>query len=1679
MICWLGVLALFISNAQPLYAQGDPNTQRGVRPFGSYNGGNIDTIDLSNGSLAVDIPLISYPQRGGKLGLGFKLHYRNNGNYYDVSCAPQGSPCGADGLYYFDHGFSIVREGEFAARVNCLPILGDPLNSHQCSAAIEMSDGPVHTLLPTTPNNWLAIDGSGFQANMDMSLYFAPFRSVTDANGVRSTSLSPGAPGTIEDTNGNLITVTSDNYIDTMGRVVPKTYAATTDYTGCTGPLPTASAYVWNFPGLNGGSYPIKFCYGGPVTEISDFYTQQTTLQAHPLQSLVLPDGSAWTFEYTTDTKGDLKQITFPDGGTLSYTWTSPALLKASHSYTFTRGIATRTLNPNNGVTPAATWSYTYGRSVGGPTTTRVKDPDLNETLHSFVPHPQTLRSFYESEAKFFQGPSANGALLKTEQTEYKFSDAAIGTAAPIRKTTIWPNGKQSKIEADHDTAVTFHNIVFKGDGNFNNAYDTTRQGSYGLVLATREYDYGDGAPGPLLKSTTTTHLALINGDYLNNNLLSLPSAVRITDGAGAQQSYTSFGYDGVALVSSGITTQHNPQPSAGAARGNLTSINHWLNGGAVTTANCSSPVNGYVVNRNTYYDTGAVAQSVDACGRTTTFAYSPVFAGAYQTQTTSPIPDPSGSSGSSTPLTTSANYDFSTGLVTSITDANGQTTTYEYNDPFNRLTKVNRSDGGWTSYEYVRSPGNPSGAAYVVARTSLDGARTVDSLQFFDGLGRSSRQFQSESGSRYLVTDTQYDLQGRVWRVSNPYRSAGTGGPINPSGEWTTTQYDALGRVTTVTAPDGASIYTAYNSNQAMVTDQTGKRRSSETDGLGRLVKVTEDPNGLNYDTYYSYDVLGNVRQVTQGSQTRSFVYDSLSRLISATNPESGTITYAYDSNGNLIEKKDARGVRTTVTYDALNRARSKIYTGLTPEGTTAANATFPVFYFYDDYSTLPSGAPTWPGTPSKGRLIGVTYGSGSDGTYYKYDALGGIATNHQRQGTANYATTYTYNLAGAETVESRGNPIRRRNLMTYDEAGRLSVMQTTAYPFLSVSDLVRDVSYTPFGALQSETYGNGLIHSMDYNVRLQPTEIRVGRPDNLESVFRINYIFGTAYNVNGQDPEITLAHNNGNAARIKYFISGALQYSQTFQYDPVNRLRYAVEHKNGVYNDGARAWYQTFDYDRYGNRGINVANTSDNVDAANSALQLADFSAANNRITRAGFAYDAAGNLIAEPGKNYAYDAENRIVTAAVAGGGTSQYVYDGNGRRVKKIVGGVATRFEYGAGGELIAERNDANGALIKEYFYKGGILATSETGTTYEYATADHLGSPRAWTNQDGALVVGGRHDYRPFGEELFAGYGLRATDQGYAANTQADGQRKQFGSKDRDSETGLDYSYARYYSPAQGRFTSVDPEVQQVGAMVNPQNWNGYAYAINNPLTYVDRTGKWPTEIHNLIIQLAFPGLYPHSIESIQTGSHGVDVPNTILESHANEHAMQGLGQTLGDAHKGYQQFIDLNSSRASSEQLEWSKSPWANPDNLCFYSRFGGGSLDYFGRAIHPIMDNTSPAHMPFQLYEGLSLKGNVYIDSMLISAWIGGLWEHSSREASISDAQLNGAISAVREHFKNVYGETLYRQAVPLLFENATFSVVDGKPILNAGNLGTITVHPDGTMQYEGPLFKSDPKRW
>src|ERR1043166_1703181 len=172
------------------------------------------------------------------------------------------------------------------------------------------------------------------------------------------------------------------------------------------------------------------------------------------------------------------------------------------------------------------------------------------------------------------------------------------------------------------------------------------------------------------------------------------------------------------------------------------------------------------------------------------------------------------------------------------------------------------------------------------------------------------------------------------------------------------------------------------------------------------------------------------------------------------------------------------------------------------------------------------------------------------------------------------------------------------------------------------------------------------------------------------------------------------------------------------------------------------------------------------------------------------------------------YSYDGEDKMTAA-----GGSAYFCDGEGRRVKKVVGGLTTVLVYDAGGRLVAE-------------YGGAASQTSGTG----YVTQDMLGSTRVVTGQGGE--VRGRYDYLPFGEEVYIGR------QGYGGED----IRQRFTSKERDEETGLDYFVNCYYSSAQGRFTSYDPLFINARRLVDPQRLNVYAYSRNNPLRYIDPDG---------------------------------------------------------------------------------------------------------------------------------------------------------------------------------------------------------------------------------------------
>ena len=1092
----------------------------------------------------------------------------------------------------------------------------------------------------------------------------------------------------------------------------------------------------------------------------------------------------------------------------------------------------------------------------------------------------------------------------------------------------------------------------------------------------------------------------------------------------------------------------------------------------------------------------GNVVITIDAKGNATTLNYDDKFG------------TPNGEAGSNTPPTNPnwLNGQNTFAFPTSVTNALGHVARTQFDYFLGRPVDAEDPNGVKSSLYYEDSLDRPTKAIRAVGIASLvnqsvitynDGAKTIttasdkdangdgvfQSQAKYDGLGRTWRAASLHGNGQWSVVETEFDALGRAWRTSNPYFAANLNGGINPSGVWTTATFDALSRVIQVTTPDSANVMTVYSGNQVTVTDQAGKNRRSETDALGRLVKVWENPTGLNYLTSYSYDALDNLKMVMQDAQTRTFNYDSLNRLTSAMNPESGTVSYTYDANGNLLTKLDARNITTTFTYDALNRPKTKMYVndgGITPA----------VSYLYDS-DAFPTGAPSpFNRGSSTGRLVAVNYGGGSQGDYFGYDELGRVVRKTQRLGSINFPMTASYNRAGAMLNESY--PSGRTVTMAYDNAGRLSNLAGTLGDS-TFRNYATGLSYTAAGQLTKETFGTTptpLYHRMTFNSRQQMDNIRLGTGavDNFGATDNWNRGELRMY-YNSDSMPASGANNNGNLYRAEHVIpmddnidqhANSVSY---YNYDSLNRLKSVDELPIASWVNAGGGWLpqsyaQRYKYDRWGNRTIDTPGTW-GIGINRKAF---DVNTSNNRLTmpvgQTGMmTYDAAGNLTFDnytntASHNYQYDAENRLKQAMV-GSTTNTYYYDADGRRVRRVTGATETWQVYGLGGELLAEypANAAAANPQKEYGYRNGQLLVvydaTETGNKqWQWLVTDQLGTPRMIADLSGSLTGMKRHDYLPFGEELYAGMGIRSASTGYAA---PDKVRQQFGTKERDNETGLDYSHARYYSSVQGRFTGADPTLQQVRSMVNPQNWNGYTYAINNPLAYVDQNGKWPRGIHDFIIRLAFPGLGIGSVQTIQYGSFRTDMPGTIFESNANQHAMRQPSQTLEQAQQGYQQYIDYMSASASAIQQMAGNVNGSGLNPI---------SLEQFGNAIHPIMDNTSPAHAPFQLYDAPNFTGTPSIDGMLAYIWAQEMRAHAAAEAAISEAQLNSAVSAVRAQFKKVYGQELYNRAVPGLFQNATFLLIGGKPTVNAGDLGTVTIRADGSQGYQGPLTPDKPRR-
>jgi YD repeat-containing protein len=175
------------------------------------------------------------------------------------------------------------------------------------------------------------------------------------------------------------------------------------------------------------------------------------------------------------------------------------------------------------------------------------------------------------------------------------------------------------------------------------------------------------------------------------------------------------------------------------------------------------------------------------------------------------------------------------------------------------------------------------------------------------------------------------------------------------------------LGRTTQKELPDGSITHYSYAGNTVTVSDPAGKTKTFTIDALGNLTQVQEpDPTLGTVSTNYTYDILNHLIQVSmpRGSNTQTRTFNYLTgttvgtNLLSATNPENGTVTYTYNSDSTLHTKTDAKSQVFTYSYDSYKRL-TQIMVGSTVLRT-----------FMYDTNTLDS---TFSGSYTQGRLVAV----------------------------------------------------------------------------------------------------------------------------------------------------------------------------------------------------------------------------------------------------------------------------------------------------------------------------------------------------------------------------------------------------------------------------------------------------------------------------------------------------------------------------------------------------------------------------------------------------------------------------------------------------------------------------------------------------------------------------------
>ena len=497
----------------------------GLPVNGVFSGGQIDSVQLNNGNLHLDIPLLDLPGVGIPIHIHFLYdskifgYQTDQSSYtYYVTATPAAAVSypGFVQSSYASHQNSVTCGGiqYNDAVLDSLTFTDEDRTSHQFPV-----EGGYMASSPSCDNNpagtkFYAMDASGIFANRATNT--GNFASVITKQGVKYSFPTIGTlPILVEDANGNELSVTSASggpdqsttiITDTIGRQVQiighfaTAYQPDTiQYTDQDGNPQTISIAWTSIPIDTSSLCKMGYTCQGPAAKF--WVPSKITLQ---------DNSTTYQFQWYSTGLGDLQSVTLPTGATISYTYVP--------SDAGGDAVKTRTIVSGG---QSSQWTYNYSwnpsQGIGFANTITVNDPYQNDTQYTctiYAPHPfgVTTNGYhapcYMTQEKAFNGAASAGNSIVTKTTAYTITGAVM----PTSTTVSWTGSGET---AETDTSWD----VIPNSGAYSGPDYPANDVSWGNMTSKQEYDYGSGSHGALIRNTQYSYLHVQNNAYAVANI--------------------------------------------------------------------------------------------------------------------------------------------------------------------------------------------------------------------------------------------------------------------------------------------------------------------------------------------------------------------------------------------------------------------------------------------------------------------------------------------------------------------------------------------------------------------------------------------------------------------------------------------------------------------------------------------------------------------------------------------------------------------------------------------------------------------------------------------------------------------------------------------------------------------------------------------------------------------------------------------------------------------------------------------------------------------------------------------------------------------------------------------------------------------------------------------------------